>query len=115
MKALAFAAGLVLMPGLAAAQLACAELRFAAGASSGVVSGNTPVVGEACYRIGVSPGQRVRVDLESYGNVQIGINGRFTLLNVIEFTTQARAYEIWVSKISNGPGGDPYRLQVTIR
>ena len=115
MRALALAAGLAVLPGLAAAQSGCAEIRFAAGAYSGTVSGTTPIAGEDCYRIGVVPGQRVRVELQSRGNVQIGIDGRFTFDQVIEFTTRSSDYEIWVSRIGNGPGGDPFSLRVTIR
>ena len=109
------AAGLAVLPGLATADLTCAEIRFAPGAYSGIVSGNTPIAGEDCYRIGVVPGQRVRVELQSQGNVQIGINGRFIFDPVIEFTTRSSDYEIWVSRIGNGPGGDPFSFRVTIR
>lgn len=99
----------------APAQQSCKEIRFAPGASSGVVSGMIAARESVCYRFGSGAGQTARLKL---------VTGPYACFNVDEivecqgeatFTTQARSYKITVFTFDSRRAYGPYSLELSIR
>lgn len=113
MPALAFA----VVPAAAAAQAPCQEIRFAPGASAGVVTGEVPADGHLCFTIKVGDGQRAEVAVEDLSPVDmiVTIPGAGDAQDSFAWTTRSGTYEILVAPLFRASGPAPFRLHVAVR
>ncbi|WP_164196234.1 hypothetical protein [Salipiger sp. PrR003] len=96
----------------------CPEIRFAPGASSGVVSGNVVEDGVACFRFGAGAGQTAtaRIIAEPIGDLCLVVIGEVDCLQS-EYTwkTQRGTQELRVGHMYRSVGTTPFKLELSIR
>ena len=93
----------------------CQEIRFAAGAYSGIVSGASRFDDYVCYGIGVSPGQTVQIEILQGGNTAFSVPGVSDGQISMAFRATAGRYEIRVFQLFRSATDEAFRMQVTVR
>ncbi|EYD71532.1 hypothetical protein Rumeso_04933 [Rubellimicrobium mesophilum DSM 19309] len=113
-SAVALALGLV--PAVASAQAPCQEIRFAPGASEGVVTGEVPADSSLCFTIEVGEGQHAEVSVEDLGPdvMIVTVPGVSEVQESIDWTTRAGIYEIRVMPLFRSRGYNAFRLRVAV-
>jgi hypothetical protein len=107
-----------LVPGVAAAQERCQEIRFAPGASSGTIEGEIPPEAQLCYTIKVGDGQRAEALIE-------GPEAQFPVIMIdgltgdggeqsVSWLTRAGTYEVRVMTLFRYGANTPFRLRLSV-
>ena len=94
----------------------CPAIKFAKGASSGEVSGQVTDGGDArCFSFAAGAGQTARLQLTGSENVCFTVYDIADCRTDLSFPTGARTYRLTVAQLFPGPGGEAFKLKLTIR
>lgn len=104
------------LPGAVEADPACREIRFARGASSGIITGEAPAEDALCFTLKVGAGQKAEVRVESLSRVPVAasIPGAGDARESFSWRMRAGSYDISVFQLFRAVAPAPFRLRVSV-
>ena len=105
-----------LFPATASAQVPCQDIRFAAGASSGTITGQVLAGTYLCFTLEVGEGQQAEVSVESLGPevMIVSILGVGDARESFAWATRAGTYEIRVMPLFRSRATSDFRLHTAV-
>ena len=93
----------------------CEEIRFSAGSSSAMVSGQVTDENPMCFTFGSGAGQRARLDLSGSENTCFTIDGVVDCQSNYSFVTARQTYRVGIFQLFRRPSAETFTLRLMIQ